>query len=309
MTPTSAAPIRSLVPEPFAAVDAPTLEAFAAEWLWRVGPSLKERTRNTYAYTLRHYVPPEIMQLWVGQITRRTIRGVLNVLAERGLGPAVQRQVQCVLSAIFTDAMEHEFVERNPAEKMRIRGGTRPARVVYSHAEVATLLRAADATARPCADVYRACAWAGLRPGEAVTLRAPDLDARRDLLTIARTCLPNGATNPPKGGVVETIDIPRKLTRVLAKRAEAGGWLFPGIRGFMAYTTAQDAMQDVVRAAGLRPAGMHSLRHYYISSLVAAGADLEYVKRQARHASIALTSNVYARHRRPPRSPLLDRIF
>lgn len=297
------------VPIPFADIDAPTLGNYAADWLWRVAPTLKERTRNTYAYTLRRYLPAEVMELPLVHITRRTVRGVLNVLAERGLGAAVQRQVVTVLSAICTDAMESEILYRNPCASMRIRGDGRDPRVVYSHAEVRALLRAADLETPSIADVYRACAWAGLRPGEAVTLRATDLDERRNLLTVARTCLPNGATNLPKGGSVETIDIPQKLTRVLGRRAEHGAWLFPGIRGFLAYATAQKAMEGVVTAAGLRPAGMHSLRHYYISALIAAGADLEYVKRQARHASIALTSNVYGRHHRLPRSPLLDRIF
>lgn len=295
--------------DPFTDLDAPILATYAADWLWRVGPALKERTRNTYAYTLRHYLPPEVMQLSLVQLTRRTIRGVLQVLAARGMGAAVQRQVVTVLSAICADAMENELLFRNPCASMRIRGDRKPARVVYSHREVDVLLRTADVEAPHCADVYRACAWAGLRPGEAVALQAGDLDARRHTLTIARTALPYGASNDPKAGEPATIDIPKRLTRVLEKRLERGAWLFPGVRGYLAYATAQRAMLSVVAAAELRPAGMHSLRHYYISALLAAGADMEYVKRQARHASITLTSNLYGRHHRLPRSPILDRIF
>lgn len=45
--------------------------------------------------------------------------------------------------------------------------------------------------------------------------------------------------------------------------------------------------------AGLRQLGWHSLRHYYASALIAAGADVLYVRDQLGHASAKMTLDVY----------------
>jgi integrase len=50
----------------------------------------------------------------------------------------------------------------------------------------------------------------------------------------------------------------------------------------------------IVKAAGLRPIGLHTLRHTYCSLLVNQGEGLKYVSRQLGHSSTNLTANLYA---------------
>jgi integrase len=51
-------------------------------------------------------------------------------------------------------------------------------------------------------------------------------------------------------------------------------------------------------AAGIRlpKTGLHSLRHTYVSLLIAQGEDVTYIANQVGHASTQLTRDVYAHH-------------
>ena len=53
-------------------------------------------------------------------------------------------------------------------------------------------------------------------------------------------------------------------------------------------------MRRVLKAAGLRTIRPHDLRHTYATLAIKAGVDILAVSRQLRHASIAITADVYA---------------
>jgi integrase len=49
----------------------------------------------------------------------------------------------------------------------------------------------------------------------------------------------------------------------------------------------------VVKAAKLRPIGLHALRHTYASLLINQGESIKYVSKQLGHASINITADLY----------------
>jgi integrase len=50
---------------------------------------------------------------------------------------------------------------------------------------------------------------------------------------------------------------------------------------------------SIVKKAGLRPRGLHAMRHTFVSLLLQRRAPLAYVQKQAGHKSMDLTLNVY----------------
>ena len=83
-------------------------------------------------------------------------------------------------------------------------------------------------------------------------------------------------------------------------------------RGLDPDTWHREHLVPLLERAGLRlpRAGLHSLRHTYVSILIAQGEDIGYIAAQVGHSSVQLTRDVYAhvfRHVRTEAMRRLDR--
>lgn len=114
---------------------------------------------------------------------------------------------------------------------------------------------------------------------------------------------------PPKSGHSRRVDVPAALIerlefrRTLAEAEaavhgrEASIWIFPdphdesGPLDSRFFAIAR--WPRLLPAAGLRYVSPHGLRHTYATQLLQAGTPIAYVKDQLRHASIAITVDIY----------------
>lgn len=58
-------------------------------------------------------------------------------------------------------------------------------------------------------------------------------------------------------------------------------------------STFGDHWRAAVKAAGLPPTNYHSLRHFFISALIASGLDVKQVQTRAGHSSATVTLDIY----------------
>jgi len=128
------------------------------------------------------------------------------------------------------------------------------------------------------------CSYQGLRVHEAAKIRGEDVDL------IARTLRVVG-----KGGVDEVVPL-HPLIAAEAQRYPRRGYWFPShtrpgrpIRR----ESLSAAISRAMHRAGI-PASAHSLRHWYATELLEAGADARTVQTLMRHASLATTA-IYTR--------------
>jgi integrase len=144
-------------------------------------------------------------------------------------------------------------------------------------------------------------ALAGLRASEIRGLRWSDIGlGQHPEVTIAQRADKWGAIGSPKSTAARRT-IPISDTTAQALRA----WKLAQPPGralvFGTGTDRPDSLPNILRrvlepalaAAGVRRYGLHSFRHYAVSSWLAAGIDLKQCQRWAGHATLALTLDTY----------------
>jgi len=145
------------------------------------------------------------------------------------------------------------------------------------------------------------CAFAGLRKGEAAGVKVEDIDwTGRKLHVLRQVQRENGqlVVRAPKYESVRTVSLPGELLEMLSVHVRdigvhPDGWLFIGKDGPLDDNMVDYRWRQTRKAAGITT-GLHSLRHFYASGLIAQGCDVVTVQRALGHRSANVTLAVYA---------------
>jgi len=290
-----------------------TLGAFSEEW---IGTALaaserKESTRTMYAaITRRHIIGRRIGTTPIGALRPRHVEGWLADLKAEGLSESTCRNGYAILRAILDTAVRDQALGRNPALAVK-----RP-RVAHHEArfltpdELRTLLDAADGSRY--APLFLLLAHTGLRRGEALALRWPDVDLDKGTLRVRGTLtrLPGGltVTEPKTARSRRTVPLSPTVARVLKgvrqaqreDRLRAGSmWRDSGhifATEFGEPCDPRNALRALTVAAhrvGLEGVGLHTLRHSAASVMITRGVPLKVVSDILGHGSIAITADIY----------------
>jgi integrase len=299
----------------------PTFHTFASEWFerqkaegGRSGHGLTEAGRADLEWRLSNHLLPAFASQRIDQITVEAVdRYRLAKVRERKLGVTSINKTLTTLAAVLESAVEYELIARNPAHGRRRRlPAVAPKRSWLDRADhIDALLDGAgklDAKARVCRGQRRALiatlTFAGLRIGEALSLRWRDVDLARGTIIIrsAKTSagirvvnlLPvlsdelgdyRARIDPPaeafvfgtsKGARQGATNVRRRVLAEAIECANAG--------------LAEDNSEPL--PAGLTP---HSLRRTFASLLFALGEPPPYVMAQMGHTTAGLTLAIYAR--------------
>lgn len=245
----------------------------------------------------------------------------------QALGQLVNKTLTA-LAAILEMAVEYELIDRNPAKGRRRRlAATRPNRPWLDRAEqIIALLDGAgrldrEAQLRPGQRraLLATLVFAGLRLGEALSLRWQDVDLAAGVIRIRRAKTPTGIRD------VNLLPILREELRAYKARhadepdsllfvTSTGHALDPtNVRRRILAPAIKDA-EGKLRKKNLPPLpdGLtpHSLRRTFASLLFALGESPPYVTSQMGHTTPSLTLSIYAKemHRRDGEPAKLRRL-
>jgi integrase len=191
--------------------------AVAYEEWWRLrGSQLSSNTQRTYTAVWKAHVQDRFDSHRINELAAnpQLFEELLADMRERGVGPASQRKVLVVISAVLTAAVEWNKIATNPVWHMRKPGATRQRNpypfppVLIERIRLRMMRRATkDATGiRPQGDacLVSLLAYAGLRPGEALALRFNDIGTRT--ITVDKA-VSDGEEGPTKTGGVRTVPL------------------------------------------------------------------------------------------------------
>lgn len=294
-----------------------TLAAFLTRWLDAIGPSLRPRTRRTYADHVRLHIAPALGSVRLVKLDAEQVQRFLNARSAAGMSPKTVRHLRATLRAALNQAMEWGHVRHNAAAGRAIRlPRLEESRInALTPEEVRHLLTVS--AERVIREGYRLHAlWVvtvflGLRQGEVLGLRWANLDARAGTLRIDRALQRIDGTLqlvPTKNrGSERTLTLPHSVTAALAahRAAQDVERRRPGYveHGLIFATTIgtpidpRNVIRDwhaLTRAAHLPRIRFHDLRHTAATLMLAAGVDVKLVAETLGHRDATMVLRVYA---------------
>ena len=299
----------------------PTFHVFASEWFERQkiegghrGKGLSDAGKADLEWRLSNHLLPVFASQRLDRITVEDVdRYRLGKVRDGRLGVTSINKTLTTLAAILEAAVEYELIDRNPARGRRRRlPAVTPRRSWLDRADhIAALLDAAgqlDAEARSLRGQRRALlatlTFAGLRIGEALSLRWRDVDLARGTITVRAAKTDAGVRT------VHILPVLRDELGAYRARLDAAPDVFvfgtttgnrqgaTNVRLRVLAKTVERANKQLVKDEAERlPEGLtpHSLRRTFASLLFAIGESPPYVMAQMGHTTANLTLAIYAR--------------
>lgn len=280
-----------------------TLALFSETW-WKTHaiPNLAPKTQQIYAELWDRHVLPRIGGVELRELTPEVVASFRADLTAAGVGDATVRKTLAFLQGILQRAVEWRRIDANPVKAVRKPPQRRTRVVDPPSAAVVEQMRAALRARRRLRDATLVCvlAYAGLRPGEALALEWRHV---RERTILVERAVALGDVKATKTGQTRTVRLLTPLATDLAEwrlacgRPDTSLLVFPGWNGEPWRDTSyrnwrRRIFAPAAKAAGLDGSRPYDLRHLFCSLLLAEGASVVEVARQAGH-SPAMTLSTY----------------
>jgi integrase len=274
-------------------MQSPTVAEYARRWLVAVEATRRPQTARNYRWALERYIVPRLGAIELRSLSRAEVRDCTLCAAEH-LGPGSARLVLAAVRAMLGDAVDEGLIKVNPgngiARRMHLGDGTGKVKAMTKAELTRFLARDGDAYGL----LWYVMVQTGLRIGEAAALTPSDIDLEAKLVRVR--------AETSKGRIERLVELSLGVVARLRPHIDGlprdAAYVFHGPRcGRVHLDRARQAFKRQLNRAGL-PASLtpHCLRHTYASLLVAAGAPLEWLRRQLGHTSIKITVDLYGRH-------------
>jgi integrase len=262
------------------------------------------RTIEDIGDKLDLYVVPAIGHLPVAAVTDRDIEELARSARHRS--ESTVRSILSTCSQLFAWALRQRYCDHNPVKRAReIHGDTllpvwtpKPQRALTDGEVLAALEHVGEAFR----SVVALTAETGLRISEVLALRWADVDLDEGALVVRST----------KTKTTREIGISSAAVEVLrghrARAASSGlvgiSAIAPDALVFQTRTGRPQSRRNVLRAwqdalaeTGIADAGLHTLRHSFISRLEERGVSVAIAAELVGHSRITTTQAVYTRMR------------
>jgi integrase len=265
---------------------------------WFRGLVLKPKTTAGYRSLLDSRILPTLGPVELRRIKPDFLRAWVAAMAADGLSASRMGQAKRVVSTVLAQAVDDGLIGRSPAEKVKV-PKTRERDQRYLTAEQVTeLAEAVEQRMRGGAQLVKLLAYGGLRWGEAVALRANNVDVLRRRVHVRESAtLVNGKLvwGAPKSHRSRTIVIPAFLIDEMAPTLFGDRLVFTSPTGkpLRSPNFLRRVWKPAVADVGLGNLVPHDLRHTAASLAISAGASVKAVQRMLGHSSAQITLDRY----------------
>lgn len=277
-----------------------TVAAFLTdEWLPAVKGSLRPSTFDSYAMIVRTRIAPEIGSVLLQRLTPGSINSMYGNLAER-LSPRSVRYSHAVLRHALADAVKWGQLARNPSDAANppsAKAAKAQAMQTWSRDQLRAFLDHVRSDRLYAA--WRVLATTGMRRGELMALRWPDIDLDAGRAEIGDSKTGAGRNVALDGETVAALREHRKAQA--AERLALGpaytdnGLVFAREDGAAIWGQSISRMFKRHSAdAGLPVIRLHDLRHTHATLALRAGVHPKVVQERLGHASIGITLDTYS---------------
>ena len=293
-----------------------TFQDYSSRWLERqtkYAPS----TLGFYRRSLERVYP------YIGSIKLNRLRPIAleNLLVElrkrtfrrKPLQEAAVQKYLSVVSAVLSDAKRNEIIQKNPARMIDLPDTVQKVQAIPSDKEAEEILNIIADIDDPYKTFYALAIYTGCRRGELCALKWSDflVDGCEGILTVSRSrsMVPGKGImeGPTKNGKSRTIYMSEDMMNLVRsycyeKRQEAmdGGFLFSDYlftneNGEPIHPdTFTKYLRRLYDENGFpREYHLHTLRHYFVSTMLHNGVDKQTVAELAGHGDTSFLERTY----------------
>lgn len=272
----------------------------------------KRSTVQDYRIIVRKHLVPFFAGRPLDAIDRRQVEAYQRAKLDSGLKPKTVANHVRLLHGIFRFAVGREWARRNPVagiEHPNARDGDREIRHL-TVAELEALIAVVPNDYLGATDrvLYVTAAMTGLRRGELQALRWMDVDFEAGVVRVRRGYSRGEFTTPKSRRSLRAVPLAGRAADALAahrlrsRHAADDDLVFAHPTTGRVYDDAKilKRFKAALRAAGVRDARFHDLRHTFGTRMAAAGAPLRFIQEWMGHGDYKTTS-IYADYAGDPR--------
>lgn len=265
----------------------PTLAAFTDRYFdnWISAKHHKITGVSTRRRAMRLHVLPVLGSTKLNDITEEHIAEVVTSM--NGAMPATINSALSTLRAVLRVAVRWRVVSAMPC-MIDMVSNPRTERPFYEREDYDRLVQAAERIGWRAHLVVLLGGRAGLRRGEILGLQWVDINRDRETIAVRRQ-LNNGRASAPKGGHERTVPIMPDLLAALDRYRHLNEWVLAWDNGRHLCEDSIKRLADSAARSAQLPAGIHILRHTFVSHLVVAGVPPRTIQELAGHRSMATT--------------------
>lgn len=270
-------------------------------------PSLTQEGKDPVTH------PFQIGHLRLTAVTPEVIQGVLNGMQTKGLSRRTMQYARAVLHEAFEDAIRGKHVIFNPTTNTKLPPKVKRPPSVLTMQQVNHFLEVTRTDG--LYPLWRLLLTTGLRPQEAFALKWSDIDLAGKWLSVQRTLVDTGKGHyelveaTKTEGSTRRIGLPESTVEALKahRKAQAAVILSAGTlykRMDLVFASIGGRPLDIssvrrswkasCKAAKLPIVRLYDTRHSHATALLAAGADVAWIKDRLGHSNVTTTIDNYA---------------
>ncbi len=256
-------------------------------------PATKSNVQNI----MKKHVLPAFGQEPLAGIDKVTIINFLNHTAQT-YSESLTDKAYIYIKAIFAEAIDQEYLERNPCRKIELPKTRKPTKRYLTLKEIRCLDQALKGRDRL---IFRLLVIAGLRPGELFALRSNDYSNGQIRVDESIGSYKRTINDPKTEDSAANVPIPREVNDELLryqaklKNRNPEAFLFPGRYGgfpIHSRTFLRRVLKPLAEKKGITNLTYQCLRRTFATHFQKYGLPKD-AQSIMRHASIEMTMNVY----------------
>lgn len=278
----------------------PTVDEYIQKSLEMHCSSRKKKTHDDYIRIYQIHIKKHFGKKKLDKIKPSDIKIWQNKLIQKGLSPARIKNIRCVMTLMFRDAMEDEIVQKNPFHLVRVPKILPTEIHPFSLDEMKLIIESSKGWLQ---NFLATAFFTGARSGELVALKWDDIDFRNQEISIRRSIMMGEISTPKTISSIRTIDMLDTLLPFLKEQYKLTG----DKKSFVFLNQYGESFYDIKRIRdthwkrllekiGLEYRPIYHTRHTFATLMLENNEDILWVSNMLGHVNSSMTLSRYAKY-------------